>query len=294
MKQIIISKEDNGKKLNTVILKQFPGLSLNNLNKALRKKDIRINNVKVNQNTTVYEKDIISIYIADENLIRNSNVDISKYIHYEDDNIIIINKSEQMCIRNDIENELSLEQLLIRYAENKYIPMPCHRLDRNTKGLVVFAKNEETLNEIKECFINHLIKKYYKCLVYGILDKKEDILIGYLFKDAKKNIVKISNKKQQGYVEIRTKYTVAKENTNNTSVLDVELLTGKTHQIRAHLASIGHYIIGDNKYGNKEVNKQFKKNTQQLVAYRLEFNTKTMKHLSYLDGMNFEINKISF
>lgn len=294
MKQIVISKKEDGKKLNTVILKQFPGLTLNNLNKALRKKDIRINNVRINQNTIVYENDVISIYISDENLIKNSCVDISQYIYYEDDNICIVNKTEGMCVKQDVDNELSLEQMLIKYANGQFVPMPCHRLDRNTKGLVVFAKNAEALDEMKNCFEKHLIKKYYKCLVYGIMENKTDILTDYLFKDAKKNIVKISDKKQKGYVEIKTKYTVQKEYDNNTSVLEVELLTGKTHQIRAHLASIGHYIIGDNKYGNKEINKSFKKSTQQLVAYKLVFNTKTMNKLYYLDNMKFEIGEIDF
>lgn len=295
MKQITISRSDDGRKLNTVLLKTFPGLSINNLNKALRKKDIRINDIKINQNTIVYENDKISIYIPDENLIKNTRINIQEHIVYEDENIIIVNKSEGICIKEDIENELSMEQLLIEYANKQFIPQPCHRLDRNTKGLVVFAKNQETLDEMKQCFKERLIEKYYKCLVYGILAKKEDILVGYLFKDSKQNIVKISKTNQIGYVEVKTKYTVKKENIKeNTSVLEVELLTGKTHQIRAHLASVGHYIIGDNKYGDKDINKKFKKKTQQLVAYKIKFNTEKMKKIQYLNDKVFEIDVKDF
>lgn len=200
-----------------------------------------------------------------------------------------------MCVQEDVKNEKSMEELLCEYANNEYIPMPCHRLDRNTQGIVIFAKNEEALKEVETCFSKRLINKYYKCLVYGILEKKSDILEGYLFKDAKKNIVKVSSKKGKGYVEIKTKYRVIKEDKdNNTSVLEVELLTGRTHQIRAHLASIGHYIIGDNKYGDKQVNRKFKKNTQQLIAYKIKFNTESMDILKYLDGKVFEINSKEF
>ena len=278
-----------------MVLKRFPGLSLNNLNKALRKKDIRVNGIKVNENVVLSEKDKVQIYIPDYNLIKNSQEDIKKYIIYEDNNLIILNKQQGICVKSDVANELSIEDLLREYSNNEYIPRPCHRLDRNTQGIVIFAKNEEALDELKTCFSERLIEKYYKCLVYGILQNKSDVLEGYLFKDAKKNIVKISKQKGKGYVAIKTKYTVIKENKkNNTSILEVELLTGRTHQIRAHLASVGHYIIGDNKYGDKQVNRMFKKSSQQLIAYKIKFNTANLRLLKYLDGKVFEIDGKQF
>ena len=291
MKEIVVKKEEHSKKLSVVLLKHFPGLSLNNFNKALRKKDIRVNDIKVNSNVALNENDKVKIYVPDCDLIKNSRVDIENYIIYEDNNIIILNKEEGMCVTSDIDNEFSMTDLLVQYANGKYLPNPSHRLDRNTKGIVIFAKNEETLEELNICFSERLIDKYYKCLVYGILEKKDDVLESFLFKDAKKNVVKISNKKGKGYVGIKTKYTVINEDKeNNISVLEVELLTGRTHQIRAHLASIGHFVIGDNKYGNKQINKVLKRNTQQLVAYKIKFNTKKLNVLRYLDGKVFEIN----
>lgn len=291
MKELIISKKNDGKKLSTILLTEYPGLTLNTLNKAYRKKDIRINGIKISENTIVNENDKITIYITDEYLYKNSNISVSDLIIYEDENIIILNKPCGICVQSDTSNEISLEALLVNYANGKYIPKPCHRLDRNTCGLVIFAKNEEALNELLFCFKERLISKYYLCKVYGILKEKEKLLKDYLFKDSKKNIVNISDKKLKGYEEIQTKYIVKSENkSENTSILEIELLTGKTHQIRAHLAYIGYPIIGDGKYGNGMVNKKFKQKTQLLYAYKLIFHTKSLKLLNYLDKKEIKLN----
>ena len=129
--------------------------------------------------------------------------------------------------------------------------MPCHRLDRNTSGLVVFAKSKEALDVLLDKFKNMEIEKHYKCTVYGILNCKEQTLEAYLFKDSKKSMVYVSDEPKKGYQKIITSYKVISENKNeNTSILDVTLHTGRTHQIRAHLAHIGHPIIGDRKIWN--------------------------------------------
>ncbi len=291
MKRLIVSKKETEKKLNNIILKQYPDLSINTLNKALRKKDIRVNNTKVSENIVVYENDVIDIYISDNLFTKHLNINISDIIVFEDNNIIILNKPCGICVQSDTKNENSLEQLLTKYSNNSFIPQACHRLDRNTTGLVVFAKNNSAKNELLYCFKHRLIDKYYLTKVYGILKQKKKLLHDYLFKDSKKNIVIISNEKKKGYEEIKTKYVVKSENTKeNYSILEVELLTGKTHQIRAHLAYINHPIVGDGKYGMNDINKKYNAKTQQLCAYKIKFNTSSLDLLQYLDGKTFEIS----
>ena len=199
---------------------------------------------------------------------------------------MVVNKPAEI----EVVGENSLTSELCKYYNIAFI-FPCHRLDRNTTGLVLFAKNEEALNILLDKFKNREIEKHYKALVYGIPRKKEDTLTAYLFKDAKKSLVYISDVPKKGYEKIITSYKVIScNNKNNTSLLDVNLHTGKTHQIRAHLAHIGYPIIGDGKYGDREINKKFGYKYQQLCSRSLRFCFKTDAGiLNYLNNKNVSI-----
>lgn len=283
MQKLIVEPKFHNKKLSFFLYSHFDGLSSATLHKALRKKDIRINDIRINEDTVVHEFDTIAIYIVDELLYKSYNIQTI----FEDDNILVVNKPADL----EVVSVSSSESTLTKVLSKKYAFIsPCHRIDRNTTGLVLFAKNQESLEILFDKFKKKEIKKNYRCTVLGKMPQKEDLLKAYLFKDIKKSIVYISDVPKKGYLEIMTKYRVLSENKHdNTSVLDVELITGRTHQIRAHLAHIGHPIIGDGKYGRNEVNKKFKCKYQQLENYKIKFDFVTDAGiLNYLNGKEIQ------
>lgn len=287
MKTLIIESKYTGKNLITYLTTIFPNLNVNSIYKALRKKDIKLNGSRINKNVLLNAGDTLDVYIVDSELYGVAINDIK--VIYEDNNIVIFNKPTNL----EVVGDFSLTSIM---KKNYDFLEPCHRIDRNTIGLVLFAKNKESLDILLDKFKNKEIEKHYICLCYGIPLKYSDNLQSYLFKDSKKSIVYISDELKKGYSKIQTSYKVIDVNKNKKiSLLNVTLHTGKTHQIRAHLAHIGLPIIGDGKYGSYEINKKFGANTQLLCSYSIKFNfTNDCSILSYLNNKEIKLSQIPF
>lgn len=287
MKKLIVNKKYNEKKLSKFLMETISGLSYGLFSNTLRKKDIKINGKRVNKDIIVCEGDEILVYIAEEVLnIKTSSIKLD--IIYEDNNIIVFNKPSNIEVTG---NNSFTEIVQKNYSDLDFKPIPCHRLDRNTTGLVLFAKNQLSLDILLRKFREHEIEKHYLALVYGIPSTPYKRNEAYLFKDNKKSFVYISDVPKKGYIKIITSFSVIEKRKDNSCLLDVQIETGRTHQIRAHLAHIGYPIIGDGKYGKNDINKKFGKKQQMLCSYKLKFNFKNDSEiLNYLNDFTITLN----
>ena len=273
-KEFTCQKQD--KVLNIVSKNE---ISYSNANKLLRKKDIRVDNVKINENIVVYPGQKITVFMPEEFLM-----DEKKFFEvvYEDENILIINKQKGIEVTSPFEN--SIEKILLK--EKKVFPL--NRLDRNTEGLVIFGKTKDFFEKLKKAMKNGEIEKYYLLEVVGTPNFENKNVVSFLQKDEEKSEVKIFDSPRKDSVKIETNLSVVNRSSGGTSVLIAEIHNGKTHQIRAQLAHIGYPIVGDGKYGKNTDNRKFKSKTQKLTAFKLVFNFKD-KDLKYLNNLNFEI-----
>ncbi len=305
MLTIKVEFKESNQRIDKYIRKYLNEAPLSFIYKLFRKKDVKVNSHWVKQDYIIKENDVITIYVTDDQLKDFSKpkelkkTQLKYEIIYEDENILIINKPRGLLVHGD-KNEkrltLSNEVLNYLYFKNEYnphlnhgfVPGPAHRLDRNTSGIVVFGKNLSSLQELEELFKNKdQIKKVYQCLVVGKVTSSQEINLP-LIKDSNTRIVKVGkiSNGAKNALTIISPYKVYSE----FSLINAELITGRTHQIRVHLSSIGHPIVGDSKYGDFAINKQFKEKynfeNQFLHAYLLEF-LKLKGHLSYLSGRKF-------
>lgn len=305
MKELIINKNDSGQRLDRFLKKYLSKAPKSFIYKMIRKKNIKLNNKKASPDATVLEGDTIQLYLADETIEKFKDQTIIEKSHlsiniiYEDTNIILINKPVGVLSHSankDYGNNVVDSMVHYLYQKGEYdpkiektfIPAICNRLDRNTSGIIIGAKNYPALKSVNDAIRKRNIKRYYKTIVEGVI-KKDRFLEGFLSKDVELNKAEITEKEREDSKKIITGIRVL-ATSEQYSLLEIELITGRTHQIRAHLASIGHPIIGDMKYGNRKTNKYFKERydlqSQFLHGYRIIF-TELDKSIDYLEGKEF-------
>ena len=311
MTTITIGKNDAGQRVDKFLTKTYPNLPQSMMYKSIRKKDIKLNGKRCEISTRLNEGDVLTMYLKDEFFATQpKEYDFLKVpekldILYEDENIMILDKKPGLIVHPDEHYERdSLIARIQHYlyscgaydpeAENSFAPALINRIDRNTGGIVMAAKNAETLRVMNQKVKARELTKLYLCVVCGKMEEKCATLEAYLTKNEKQNRVTVSSRPSKDAKTIATRYRVLAERAG-FSLLEVELLTGRTHQIRAHLASVGHPLAGDGKYGRNAVNKKTGFPYQALYSYKLKFRfTSDAGMLEYLNGREFEAKNVWF
>ncbi len=311
MKEIHIGKNDAGQRLDRFLAKALPLLPASLAQKYIRLKRIKRNNARINRDDRLAEGDVLQLYINDEffEAPREDNAYLTVttpklHIVYEDEHILLVDKKPGIAVHphdgaeygrtliDHIQAYLYAKREWRPREEHAFTPALCNRIDRNTGGIVIAAKSAEALRILNQKIKDRELDKRYLAIVEGTPKPQKGVLKGYLFKDAVKNRVFVTDSPQSGAKSCETRYQVL-QSRNGLSLVECELITGRTHQIRAQFAHAGHPLLGDGKYG--KLNKQYDRNYQALYSYRLTFTfTTDAGCLSHLNGRSFQVEKVDF
>ena len=311
MRQITVRKNDAGQRLDKFLSKAVKGLPTSMMYKLIRQKKIKVNRKRAEPNMMLCEGDEILLFIREEFFDSPERDDgaLTRIrpkldIVYEDENILLLNKRPGVLVHEDTaagENTLILHVKAYLCQKGEYdpeqeqsfAPALCNRIDRNTGGIVIAAKNAEALRVMNEKIRENQVTKRYLCLVHGVPSPRQATLHAYLRKNSAENMVEVRDKPFPGAKEILTGYRVLEtRDGGDTALLEVELITGRTHQIRAQMAHIGHPLLGDGKYGVNREERQKGYKYQALYAYSLTFErTREENLLSYLEGRTIALDR---
>lgn len=312
MRQFHIEKNDSGQRLDKFVTKSVRGLPTSLMYKYIRTKRIKVNGKRAEQKQMLEVGDLVEMYIPDEFFGEVSvdgelsRVKVNLDILYEDENILLCDKHPGILAHTGDKDEKGSREIPERETlifhiqaylyqkgeydpqkEHSFAPALCNRIDRNTGGIVIAAKNAEALRAMNALIREGGVHKTYLCAVHGRMPKKEDVLSGYLFKNTKTKTVTVSKSPTRGAKEIKTGYRVLSVNyEHDLSLLEVRLFTGRTHQIRAHMDAIGHSLLGEGKYGVNKADRTLGWRHQALYSYKVDFAVPD-GHLSYLNGRSF-------
>lgn len=310
MRTLDINRNDAGQRLDKYLSKRFKTMPKSLMYKYLRTKYIKLNGKKTQPDVFLKEGDVLTFYIKDEFFTVKKSYDFMKagkelIIVYEDENIILLDKKAGVIAHQDSRYDsdtLNLRVLRYLYEKGEYdpekdrafTPALCNRIDRNTGGIVIAAKNAEALRVMNQKIRDREIEKYYLCAVKGVPKPSHALMKAYHTKDEASNTVTVYDAPTDSAKEIITEYTVL-DPSPALSLCEVLLHTGRTHQIRAHMAHIGHPLLGDEKYGDRRLNSAYGLKRQALYAYKLSFRFTTDSGcLEALNGKSFEVNEVWF
>ena len=312
MKELTVGKNDAGQRLDRFVGKSLPLLPPALLQKYIRLKRIKLNGKGAKRDTRLAAGDVLQLYINDEFFEKpreeNSYLKVGTprlTIVYEDENILLLDKKPGVLCHSagtwDYNTLIANVQAYMAQKgewkpkeENSFAPALCNRIDRNTGGIVIAAKNAETLRIINDKIRDHELTKRYLCIAVGAPKPPQGEVQNFLRKDEKKKLVAVFRKPVAGAKTAVTRYKTL-ERRGELSLLEVELLTGRTHQIRATMADLGCPLLGDGKYGNGEVNRRYGETRQALYSYRLTFDLPTDAGLlNYLRGRTFQVEQVPF